>query len=164
MHYDTPTPEILDLINSTKEKYHPELHDNGVTVDAVLAYNDKDAYPVKSGGYPTLAFTKISSLKNRVKGFADAEITLDGSAFESLSETQKIALIDRELYSMGLVYDKEGSLKTDDANRPRIKLKKYDYRLSWFREIALRHKDDSPEVYQAKILWRNDGETFFPQV
>jgi hypothetical protein len=162
MHYDTPTQELLDLINSTREKYHSELHANNVTVDAVLAYNDKAEYPVKQGGYPVLAFTKISSLKNRVKGFADAEITIDGSAWESLNDAQKEALIDRELHSLTLVYDKEGALKTDDANRPKIRLKKYSYRLSWFTEIAKRHKQNSPEVYQAKILWDNDSEVFFP--
>lgn len=164
MHYDTPPQTLLDLINSTKEKYHPDLHNNNVTVDAVLAYNDKTDYPVKLGGYPVLAYTKVTPLKNRVKGFADAEITLDGAAWESLNEAQQVALIDRELYSLALTFDKEGALKIDDAGRPKIKNKKYDYRLSWFREIAIRHGDDSPEVYQAKILWRNDGKTFFPQV
>lgn len=163
MHYDTPPQELLDLINSTKEKYHPDLHNNGVTVDCILAFNDKADYPVKAGGYPVLAYTKVTPLKNRVKGFADVEITLDGSAWESLNEDQRVALIDRELYSLALVYDKDGILKTDDFSRPKIKNKKYDYRLSWFREIAIRHGESSPEVYQAKILWRNDGSTFFPK-
>jgi len=164
MHYDTPPQETLDLINFIKDKHHPELRDNNVTVDAIFAYNDKSEYPVKQGGYPVLAFTKVTPLKNRVKGFADVEITIDGSAWESLNDAQKEALIDRELYSLTLIYDKEGALKTDDANRPKIKLKKYDYRLSWFREIATRHKENSPEVYQAKILWNQDGPTFFPKV
>lgn len=164
MHYDTPPQELLLLINQTMEKYHPDLYNNGVTVDAVLAYNDKTDYPVKSGGYPVLAFTKVSSLKLRVKGAKDAEITLDGAAFEALNEEQKVALIDRELYSLSLVHDKEGELKRDDADRPKIRLKKCDYRLSWFTEIARRHGNNSPEVYQASVLWKNDGKTFFPKV
>jgi hypothetical protein len=36
--------------------------------------------------------------------------------------------------------------------------------MGWFRDIALRHKENSPEVYQAQMLWQADATTFFSKV
>lgn len=163
MHYDIAPETVTSLIQSTIEEFHPELVEAQVTVDAVMAYNDK-GFPIKEGGYPSLAVTKINSLVNRIKGFADVTISLDGEAFDSMSEAEQKALIDRQLYCLTVVRDKEQNVKVDDSGRPKTRIKKCDYRLSWFREIAVRHKENSPEVYQAKLLWNNDGKTFFPQV
>lgn len=161
MTYDIPPPELFDLIQTCLEEYHKDLHQAGVTIDAMFAFNDKAQFPVKVGGYPALAYTKITPLKQRVKGMSDAEIVIDGEAYNSISPMQQKALIDRELYSLELTYDKEGILKRDDCERPKLKLKKVDYRLSWYKEIAERHGVNSPEIHQANILWNNDGKTFF---
>lgn len=163
MHYDIPSETTLTLIQSTIKEFHPELEEAQVIVDAIMAYNNK-GFPVKEGGYPALACTKINSLVNRIKGFKDASITIDGDAFDSMNEAEQKALIDRQLYCLTVVRDKEQNIKVDDAGRAKLRVKKCDYRLSWFREIAVRHKENSPEVYQAKLLWRNDGKTFFSQV
>lgn len=162
--YDTVPQDVLDLINNTIDEYHRELKSAGVTVDAVFAFDDNGEHPVKFGGYPAYAYIKITSLKNRIKGMADAEITIDGDAFKSMNEKQRIALIDHELYHLAVAYDKEGNVKFDDAERPKLKIRKHDYQLGWFREIALRHKENSPEVYQARILWNADAQTFFNKV
>jgi hypothetical protein len=163
-NYDQATPEIISLINETINKYHPELVEAQVTIEAVMAFDDKGGYPVKANGYPALACIRINSLKNRVKGFADAEITIDKNAYDALNNPQKIALLDHELYHLLVVRDKEGNIKTDDANRSKLRLKKHDYQMGWFKEIAARHGENSPEVYQANILWQKDGRTFFPKI
>lgn len=162
-HYDTPDQSVLDLINSTIQEFHPELVEAQVTIDALMAFDDK-GFPVKVGGYPAIASIKISSLKNRVKGFADAEIVFDKAAYDALSDDQRKGLIDHQLYYLMVKRDKEDNIKRDDVGRACLKMRKHDYQMGWFREIALRHKENSPEVYQAKLLWRNDGETFFPKV
>lgn len=163
-NYDIVPQEVHDLINSTLEKHHPELVDAGVTIDAIFAFNDKGEHPVKFGGYPALAVIKITSLKNRVKGQCDAEITIDRDAYQSMNNDQRTALIDHELYHLLIARDKEDNIKYDDADRPKLKIRKHDYQMGWFREIARRHGYNSPEVYQAMILWREDGHTFFPTV
>lgn len=163
MHYDTPPQEVLDLIKETIEQYYPELRDNGVTVDATMAY-PKEGAQLKCGGYPALAFVKINSLKHRIKGLKDSEITLDGQIWETLTEKQRAALIDHQLIQLQIVTDKDGAIKIDDASRPKIRLRKHDYVMKWFRETALRHGDDSVERYQARILLKNDGDTFFEPV
>lgn len=162
-HYDQPSEQVIALIKSTIKEFHPELDEAQVTVDAIMAYNDK-GFAVKAGGYPALACIKANSLANRIKGLADALITIDGDSYDSMSEAQQRGLIDHELTHLNIKRDKEQNIVTDDAGRPKIKMKKHDYQMGWFREIAIRHGENSPEVYQAKLLWRNDGKTFFPQV
>lgn len=162
--FDITTPEINQTVQSLIEQNHPELVEANVTVDTIFAFDDKGGFPVKTNGYPSAANIKISNLKSRVKGAADAEIVLDRDAFNSMSVIQQQALIDRELYKLSVKRDKEGNIKTDDANRAKLGLKKFDYMLGWFKEIAIRHKENSPEVFQAKILWQKDGQTFFPKV
>lgn len=163
-HYDTPDNSVTDLLDKVKEQYHPELIEAQVTTEVLFAYDDKGGFPVKFGGYPALAVVKINNLKNRAKGFADIEIIVDGEAYKSLTEPQRIAVWDHELYHVVVKRDKEGNIKTDDLNRPKLSVKKHDYQLGWFREIAERHGSNSPEVYQASILWHKDGRTFFPSI
>lgn len=162
--FDITTPEINQTVQSLIEANHPELVEANVTVDTIFAFDDKGGFPVKTNGYPSSANIKINNLKSRVKGSADAEIVLDRDAFNSMSATQQQALIDRELYKLIVKRDKEGNVKVDDADRACLKIKKFDYMLGWFKEIAVRHGADSPEVYQANILWQKDGRTFFPKV
>lgn len=162
--YDIVPQQVLDLIKQTMEDYHDELHEAGVTVDAVFAFNENGDHPVKFGGYPALAVIKINSLKNRIKGAMDAEITIDRDAYNAMNELQRVALIDHELHHLIIARDKEDNVKFDDASRPKLKMRKHDYQMGWFRDIALRHKDNSPEVYQAKMLWLADARTFFPKV
>jgi hypothetical protein len=162
--FDT-TPESLNqTVQSLIEANHPELVEANVTVDTIFAFDDKGGFPVKTNGYPSSANIKINNLKSRIKGAADAEITIDRDAFNSMNEGQQQALLDRELYRLIVKRDKEGNVKVDDADRACLKIKKFDYMLGWFKEIAVRHGADSPEVYQANILWQKDGRTFFPKV
>lgn len=163
MHYDIPDESTVQLIKSTLEKYHPELVEAGVTVEALMAFNDT-GYPVKANGYPALACIRIVPLKSRIKGMADAEITIDKGAYDALNEPQREALLDHELNHLIVKRDKEQNIKVDDLDRPCLKMRKHDYQMGWFKVIAERHKENSPEVYQAKLLWRNDSKTFFPQV
>lgn len=160
--YDKAPQEVIELINKTIDDFYPELKEAGVTVEALFAFSETADYPVKFGGYPALAYIKISNLKSRVKGMADAEITIDKGAYEAMNPMQQRALLDHELHHLIVARDKDGNIKIDDCSRPKLKVKKHDYQMGWFREIAVRHGENSPEVYQAKLLWNNDGKTFFP--
>lgn len=162
MKYDTVPQETLELIHSVLTEYHPDLCNNGVTVDALFALADEK--PLKVGGYPVIAFIKINSTKLRIKGLADCEITIDKQIWESLTERQKISLLDHELTHINVKKDKDGVTKTDDCNRPALSMRRHDYQLGWFREVANRHGENSTECYQAKLLLKNDGKIFFPEV
>ncbi len=163
-NFDITNPEINDTIQSLITANHPDLVEGNVTVDTIFAFDDKGGFPVKTNGYPSAANIKISNLRSRVKGAADAEICIDRDAFNSMNADQQAALLDRELFRLMVKRDKEGAVKVDDAERACLKIKKFDYSLGWFKEIAVRHGQNSPEVYQANILWMRDGKTFFPKV
>lgn len=162
--FDITSPEINETVQKLITANHPELVEANATVDTIFAFDDKGGFPVKTNGYPSAANIKISNLKSRVKGAMDAEIVIDKAAYDSMTDLQREALLDRELYKLIVVRDKEGAVKTDDSERPKLRLKKFDYCLGWFKEIAIRHGQNSPEVYQANILWQKDGRTFFPKV
>lgn len=162
--YDITPTTLQETVQNLITANHPDLVEANATVDTIFAFDDKGGFPVKTNGYPSAANIKISNLKSRVKGAADAEICIDRDAFNAMTEPQQAALIDRELYRLIIVRDKEGAVKTDDSSRPKLKIKKFDYMLGWFKEIAMRHGEASPEVYQANILWKKDGATFFPKV
>lgn len=162
--FDTTPESLNETVQSLIEANYPELVEGNVTVDTIFAFDNNGGFPVKTNGYPSSANIKISNLKSRVKGAADAEICIDRDAFNSMSVTQRGALLDRELYKLIVKRDKDGNIKTDDADRCCLKIKKFDYMLGWFKEIAVRHGGDSPEVYQANILWQKDGRTFFPKI
>lgn len=161
--YEIAPTEANELAQSIIKEHYPELEEAALTIDFLMAFNNK-TFPVKAGGYPALACIKNMNLMNRVKGSADVQITIDGEAWKSLSPRQKEALLSHEIHHVIIKRDKENNIKRDDIDRPLIKMKKHDYQMGWFRDIALRYGEDSPEVYQAKLLWKNDGKTFFLQV
>ena len=57
-HYDQPPEEAIALIKGIIEDFHPDLEEAGVTVDAIMAYNNK-GFAVKAGGYPESAEAKF---------------------------------------------------------------------------------------------------------
>lgn len=162
--FDIAPQSINDTISKLIAANHPELEESGATVDSIFAFDENGNHPVKTNGYPSAANVKINNLRSRIKGAKDAEITIDRDAFNSMTEPQQEALLDRELLRLEIARNKDGEIKRDDADRPKIKIRKFDYMLGWFKKIAQRHGADSPEVYQAKILWQKDGKTFFPEV
>lgn len=162
--FDIAPESLNETVQTLITANHPDLVEANATVDTIFAFDDKGGFPVKTNGYPSAANIKISNLKSRVKGAADAEICIDRDAFNAMTVGQQNALLDRELLRLIVVRDKEGAVKTDDSERPKLRIKKFDYMLGWFKEIAVRHGADSPEVYQANILWQKDGRTFFPKI
>lgn len=161
--YEQAPQEVHDKAASIIAQFHPQLGSSEVTLDILMATNDTgDA--VSHAGYPALAVVRIINLKDRVKGLKDAEITIDAKAYWHMTDEQRTALIDHELTHLIVLYDGDGLMKTDDIGRPKLKLKKHDYQFGWFTEVAKRHGRNSPEVYQARILWENDGQAFFPML
>ena len=161
--YDKAPQEVHDRCAQLIESYYPDLAKAELTLDILFAVNENgDA--VSHGGYPALAMVRIVNLKDRVKGLADAEITIDQKAYEDMTDEQKDALLDHELHHLIVLKDDDGFIKTDDVGRPKLKIKKHDYQMGWFREVAVRHGRNSPEVYQARILWERDGQAFFPML
>ena len=93
-----------------------------------------------------MATIKINSYRDRVEGKADVTITIDGHHWDELSDAELAAVLDHELTHLELVIEEDGSVSRDDIDRPKLRMRKHDFQIGGFNEVAKRHKADSLEV------------------
>lgn len=157
--YERAPKAIEAMVQHALEKYHPELHKQGVTVDVMIARAyDKDeceAHALKMRGYPIDAKTQITSLQDRARGIADAKLVIDAFNWNVMSDRRKSALIDHELEHLDLVAIKptkkngfEEGWKRDDLGRPKLKSRPHDWELVGFKDVVERHGENSHEAAQ----------------
>jgi hypothetical protein len=164
---DKAVREMANEILCEFETHRPLL-DAKVTIDLLFAYADRNeageraADALSKGGVRALGIAKIITLKDRVAGRGDAEITLDGDWWADAKEQQRRALLDHELHHLA-VSIKEGCSVYDDAGRPKLKMRKHDYEFGWFTIIAARHGKFSIEVEQSTRIMHEQGEFYFPK-
>lgn len=155
--------EVQIGLAEVRKRFHRVVEQCGVTV-AVLSVADIDEETgeirpaLADNGYPVAATIKITSLKDRVLGVADAVITIDAASWSELDEAGRLALLDHELCHLtvrggdkGIVgLDRDGQLdrhpRCDDHGRPVLKIRRHDWQLGGFREIAKRHGSKSLDV------------------
>lgn len=149
--YSKAPPEFRGLIGEVLQKYHPDLCDMKLLVDAMFVYASRDADgqptgPALSGksGYPAAAQISVTRLKDRVMGRGDCEMLVDGDRCVKWSRDAQIALIDHEIEHL------EFTGNVDDIGRPKLKIRPHDVEFGWFDSVARRHGDTSFEVTQAK--------------
>lgn len=157
------------IIEELLPMYYGPLQDNGVTFQVVAAFakRDKNDDPVgpalKLHGVPCAATVKVVPYKLRVLGQADVEIMIDSDKWDERTHESKRAIISHELFHVLPVVDKDGVIKRDDCNRPKLRLRPHDREYGWFDVIAARHGIDSLEVQQARELISNDStKVYFP--
>lgn len=157
--YNEVDHTVYDLIESVMKKHHADLAEHEVTVHAVFVEaTDKEGGEVpalKHGGYPAAAKIKITSLEQRARGVADAQMTIDGYHWRRMGPAQQLALIDHELEHLILNPTKEGVIG-DDLGRPRLKCQLHDWQLGGFASIVERHGENAIEVQEiqkCRELW-----------
>jgi hypothetical protein len=150
------------------QTYHAELLDAEVKIDFVFAKPslDKDGEPTGNAithhGMPALGLCRILNLKDRTKGNGDAEILLDYDFWDSASDAERDALLDHELHHLELKRDKKNRVKRDDLGRPLFKMRKHDRQFGWFDCIARRHGPASQERQQAREIFSEAGQLYWP--
>src|SRR5690242_2471541 len=88
--------DVEPTIKNVIYEHHGELI--GVSVGALFVYDEEHSEPVLTHqGYPAQAMVKITPLRDRVMGVADAVIVCDRATWLTLSQPQRDALIDHEL-------------------------------------------------------------------
>jgi len=162
--YKNADTAVTSVINRMMEKYHPELTNLEVTVDCLIAYGtateDGEVVTpaIRKNGVPCAAIIRITNLKERVKGYADAEMIIDGDQIDDWNERELAAIIDHELTHLSLQTDSEGQPKSDDIGRPKLTMIKHDYEFGFFNSVARRHKQHSAEARQCR-QWLEIHET-----
>lgn len=169
--YEKAQGDVLDMARDLIAKHHEHLLvPNKVKIDYIMVFAARDEDGNMTGpalthhGYPADGIAKIISAKDRAKGMGDCEISLDGDRWSVMKEDQQAALLDHELTHFQLKCDSSRVPRVDDLRRPLLKMKKHDFDFGWFTCIAERHGLASSEVRQAKIIWDNQGQAFFPEI
>lgn len=157
-----------DLMGQFKD--HLPLIQADVKIDFIFAfpdYNDETGEPkndaIKHRGHKALGLCRVIKLKDRAKGMGDVEILLDGEWWKSADEKSKQALLDHEMYHI-CVQTKVGAVLLDDLNRPKIKMRKHDVEVGWFNEVAARHGTFSQERIQARAIYDEVGQFYWPDL
>jgi hypothetical protein len=154
-------PDANSCIVRVQQDYHEEL--DSVTVSALFVFDTEASEPVlKHQGYPAQAVIRITPVRDRALGLADAIVVIDRSNWLTLSQRQRDALIDHELTHLTRKLDAEtGHPVFDVLDRPKLTMRRHDRQFGWFDEIAQRHGDASPEVRQARRLMESSGQLYF---
>ena len=160
--YTSDAGEITAYVQHVLDHNLIELKTAGVTVEVLLAASDDDdTPPVKTFGVRAYADIKINDLKNRVAGCRDVRLVIDASRFENSSDARKRGIIHGQLCRVEVKRDKDGVIVTDDAARPKLKLKPLDFGGGGMFDTVDRFGADAVEykVFQALGLeLRNEAE------
>jgi Putative phage metallopeptidase len=151
---------------------HKPLLDAKVRIDYVFACPDldEDGTPkndaLKRNGVKALGITRKLGAKDRALGRGDAEVALDHFWWtETASDEMRRALLDHELHHVSVVIGKQSGLAVrEEDGRPKIKLRKHDVDVGWFRIVAERHGEHSMERIQARQLMESSGQLFWPDI
>jgi hypothetical protein len=159
--YSLGSDDLIRSIERVQDSYHEELE--GVRVAGLFIFDDDSGEPVLCHqGYAAQAVCRLTPIRDRALGVADAVIVADRANWLTLSHSQREALIDHELSHLERVIDgKSGKPKTDAIGRPKLAMRMHDHQLGWFDAVAQRHKEDSPEIRQARQLIASTGQLYF---
>lgn len=161
--YDLAPDEVRTRVDALLAKHYPQFKTIGLRIDLLIAKFDDDndgESAVMLHGYPCKAVVRITSAKERAAGRGDAEITIDEKIYEEMTEEERDALLDHELYHLQLK-TKDGMPLSDAHNRPVLKMRLHDHQFGWFDEIARRHGGHSSEVQQANAFRAKSGQQCF---
>lgn len=145
-------PDADTVITNIQHDYHLDL--DGVTVTALFVFDLEATEPVlKHQGYPAAAVVRITPVRDRALGIADATVVIDRSTWLTLSQRQRDALVDHELTHLNRVLDEDTELPLCDAvDRPKLAMRRHDLQIGIFTEILERHGEASYEAKMAKAV------------
>jgi hypothetical protein len=157
----SPAPDVTVHIDKILAAHHEEL--DGVTIQALFVFDSESGdHVLNHQGYPAAAVVRITPVKDRALGVADATIIVDRCGWLALSARQRDAVIDHELTHLTRVVDEDSEEPQVDAvERPKLTMRKHDHQFGWFDEVAKRHREASPEVRQARALMTTSGQLYF---
>lgn len=164
--YERAPKEINDIANGILVKFesHKPLLNYRVKIDYIIALADKEGEAaIKWHGIRAYGLARILGLKDRAMGRGDAEILIDGNWRQDASDAELEALLDHELHHLEVQVE-DGKMKKDALDRPKLKMRKHDFQVGWFHDIAKRHGKASIECQQAKQLLDTAGAIYFQQL
>ena len=157
--YDDPAEDFATLARNAAAR-----------IGLVMAHPDpeSDKPAMLAKGIRILAKIKANSEADRVAGAPDATITLDAAHWKEMAEDevdgyrQAFALLDHELYHLEVRREKDSKrILTDDAGRPKFRMRPHDWEITGFRAVAERNKQHAAEVIVARRFRDEYGNLLF---
>lgn len=152
------------------ETYKPVLEAK-VNIEVMFAFGERhpetDALvsdAITHHGFRALGKCRKTSLEERAAGRGDAVITLDADWWEEADESKQRALLDHELHHIDVCTDEDGKVIKDSCGRPRLKMRKHDVEVGWFKITAERNGKNSVECIQAKSIMDHSGQAYWPDM
>jgi hypothetical protein len=151
--YEVADSDLRAMLESVIEAHHPLLREAHVHVAVLLVYSPTDddgqpkSPPLTVGGWPAQARVRITSLRDRALGMADALIEIDGHLWPDKTDEEQRALLDHELTHLTaeIGEDEARTVKSDACDRPVLTLRKHDVRFEGFLDVMKRNGKDAPE-------------------
>jgi hypothetical protein len=146
-YYQECDSDTIEMAARLILKNHEEIRKADVSITYLFAANEEGPALVHAG-WPAKAIVKINSLRDRVAGLKDVTICLDGGGdgWKEWTKQHRLAVLDHELHHIEVRKNKVGAFMYDDANRPKIRLRKHDFQFGGFHLMASRHGEHSGEV------------------
>lgn len=149
-YYELAGPEVMATVKKVMDEVREDLHDAGVTVQAIMidAGSDEEGNrkpAITKEGWPVAAKIKITSLRDRVLGQADAVMDIDKPYWMDLLPAEREALVDHELAHLELEKDEDGEVRLDASERPVLKTRRHDWHLTGFAEVVERRGEAALE-------------------
>ena len=170
--YAPATPDLIEVRDRMIAAYYPWITECGVTFNMIFAFGPKNREGVRTGpaiklhGWAAAATVQINSLDDRVKGLKDVTLKVDGDRWPDWPDKKRLSVLDHELYHLVKHFEPDGTFTLDDCGRPKLTLLDHDFEFGGFRELAIRHGEDSFEVLAIEqayeIIAGPDGQLQWP--
>jgi hypothetical protein len=160
--YTRCSDDVAKIVRSLIDQHYPDLRHAKVRIDLLNVADSDGDHALYLRGRACGAIVRKTTTRERAAGRGDAEIVIDREYYLKLTERQRTALLDHELYHLEVLTDRDDTLKLDTNGRPCLGLREHDYEVGWFHDIAERYGEDSGEVMQArKLLQGKLGQIYF---
>jgi hypothetical protein len=145
-------------------EFHRPLHEAGVKLGILLAYNPEGP-AIRHNGAPCRATIQVVPLKDRLTKGYDAELTIDQAECDLMREAHLVALVDHELCHLDVKLKKPKRKKgekteptpyveRDDLGRPKLKSRPGNWDAGdGFHEVCERHGEFAPEFENLRRCW-----------
>lgn len=163
--YGQPTQNMKNAFEDVRnfDAHRERLAEVEIAMLAAYASKDKDGEPrgeaLARDGDPILGKVRIMTLEDRADGTHDVRLILNGDLWGQLSVGSQRAVVDMCLMRIEVVI-KDGRPKRDDAGRPVLRKRKWDYNHCGFVEVDERHGLSSPAVQELRTFFNEHGQTY----
>jgi hypothetical protein len=153
--YREADADLRRILAELRADGHPDLAEADVTIHPRFAHGEDGEPALKDRGRRVIVKVKVNSYEARQQGLCDVTLTVDGAWWQGADDAARRADLDSALLRIQVVRGDTGEIKTDDANRPKLRRRVPDLFAEEFESILRKHGRASTGARQiADVLSR----------